>query len=121
MNSSKIFLTSLIIIAATAILTSCYRDKEDLLYGSDCSNPSIQEGVKFAKVDSIITNYCVSCHSPSGGYSPDLSTKCSIVQRWSAINTECIVKQTMPEGEPLSTADQQAITDWINAGHEYTN
>ena len=103
-------------------ISSCYKDKEDLLYPNsrDCSNPSVQKGAKFTAVESIIQSNCVSCHS-ANGTSPNLSTPCTIVDNWSNINNACVVNQTMPQSGPLSSTDQQAITDWVNAGHLYTN
>ena len=106
------------------MLSSCYKDHEEILYpssGGDCSNPAILKGVKFTAVESIIQANCISCHSTSGGFSPNLSTACSIITNWSNINTACVVDKTMPTSGPLPSADQQAITDWVNAGHLYTN
>lgn len=108
----------------TIVLFSCYKDKEELLYpqnSADCSNPAIQKGTKFLAVESIIQNNCTSCHSPSGGTAPDLSTSCKIVDQWDRIHERCVQIKDMPTSGPLSTANQQSITDWVNAGHLYTN
>lgn len=125
MFNSKIFKITVGLCLAAVTVSSCYKDKEDLLLLQipDCENSSINAGAKFTAVRSIISSQCAtsSCHSPSGGQSPDLSTNCSIIERWNAINIECVIDQSMPMSGPLSTTDQQAITDWINAGHKYTD
>ena len=106
------------------LISSCYKDKEELLYATsttvDCSNPSIQKGVKFTSVAAIIQSNCVSCHN-TGGTSPDLSTSCQIVDKWDRINVRCVQDKDMPTSGPLSVANQNSITDWVNAGHLYTN
>ena len=111
-------------IGVSVFFSSCYKDKEELLYPSnntaDCSNPAVQKGVKFTAVQSVIQSSCVSCHN-NGGTSPNLTNACNIVDSWSRINTRCVIQQNMPPSAPLSVSNQQAITDWINAGHLYTN
>ena len=121
MNSKKALVISAAIFMVSLIISGCYRDKEDLLYGSDCSNTAVSPGTKFTAVQSLINSQCTSCHSPSGGTAPDLSTPCSIVEKWSSINNVCVIVKTMPPGGQLSSSNQQVISDWINAGHLYTN
>ena len=70
-------------------------------------------------VEGIINNKCVSCHN--GNQSPNLTAACNIVNEWSDVYRECVLDKTMPQGSPLPTAEQQAITDWVNAGHKYTD
>ena len=106
-------------------LTGCYHDKEELLYPSDttrdCSNPTSTKGPLFTQVESICQANCISCHSTSGGQTPDLTTACSIVDKWDRIKVRCVDLKTMPQGNPLSTQDQQKITAWVNAGHKFTD
>ena len=126
MNKKLIFSSLSFILIGTVILTGCYNDKEELLYPSssvvkDCSNPAITKGPKFTQVQSIINASCTSCHSVSGGTSPDLSTACQIVDKWDRIKQRCVVDQDMPTSAPLSSTDQAAITTWVDAGHKYTD
>lgn len=111
-------------ISVSVFFSSCYKDKEELLYPSnntaDCSNPAVQKGVKFTAVQSVIQSNCVSCHG-NVGTSPDLTNACNIVDGWSRINTRCVIQRNMPPSAPLNITDQQAITDWVIAGHLYTN
>jgi len=114
----------LICLTGSIFLFSCYKDKEELLYpqpSADCSNTSVQKGAQFIAVEFIIQNNCTSWHSASGGRPPDLSTACKIVDKWDRIQVRCVQDKDMPTSGPLSTADQQSITDWVNAGHLYTN
>jgi len=81
-------------------------------------------GPNFINVRTIIRSNCggSSCHLNGGaqrGYNFD--NECSIVSYWSKINSTCVTLQSMPTSGPLSSADRQAITTWVNAGHLYTN
>ena len=129
MKRKNIFKALFGIVLSTSIVTGCYRDKEDLLYGSNCTNTlsqdlndcadtGVQQGSKFTAVESIINNNCISCHN-NGGTSPDLSSKCAIVENWSIIKQECVIEKTMPTSGPLSDADQQIIKDWANTCFKY--
>lgn len=68
----KLFLLSLLLAAGLLSISSCYYDKEDLLYGGAntvCTDTS--SNVSYSqKVVPILQQYCYSCHSggfPSGG------------------------------------------------------
>lgn len=116
-----IFLFVSISLIQLILFGSCSKESEDIVNtpGADCSNPAIQKGLKFTAVESIINSKCVSCHN--GNQSPNLTTACNIVNNWSLINDVCVVRKTMPQNGPLPTAEQQAITDWVEAGHKYTD
>lgn len=124
MYKLKIFFFFCLALFIGTFISGCYKDKEELLYPSnntaDCSNPAVQKGVKFTAVQSVIQSNCISCHN-NGGTAPDLTNACNIVDGWSRINTRCVIQKTMPPSAPLNITDQQAITDWVNAGHLYTN
>ncbi|MBL0357437.1 MAG: hypothetical protein IPP72_11375 [Chitinophagaceae bacterium] len=87
------------------------------------------KGAKFTLMRNLITTRCSNgsgCHMNGGnkaGYNFD--NDCSIVTNWSAINGSCITGQlsTMPISPqaPLTTAEKAVITNWINAGHKYTD
>jgi len=103
------------------LLVSCKNDKEDIIYGNqDCSDSTKTAGGKFLLVDSLVQQKCVNCHN-QGGNSPNLDSKCNVVNYWESINRVCVINKTMPKAGPLSSSDQQLITDWVNAGHLYTN
>ena len=88
--------------------------------------PVQPSGPKFAAVRTLITNRCSGsgCHmngGSGGGYNFD--SDCSILTYWSKINSATVTNKTMPRSPqaPFTTAEQQAITDWVNAGHLYSN
>jgi hypothetical protein len=80
------------------------------------------EGVKFNAVRNLMVARCGSCHF-NGGNSGSLNfdDKCNIVTKWEIINTRSVILGTMPQQNPLSTSEKQIITDWVNAGHRYTD
>ncbi len=129
MSNKKLLLSLTVVFALVVMITGCYKDKEELLYPAsgalDCADSTVQKGPMFTAVETIIKNECVSCHATSanGGtdQSPILSTACNIVDNWSPINSACVVNKSMPTSGPLSAANQQAITSWVNAGHKYTD
>lgn len=122
MKKSIVFFVVLnVSIFQLGVLTSCSKESTDTVNtpGADCSNPAIQKGPKFTAVESIINNKCISCHN--GNQSPNLTTACNIVNEWSDIKYRCVEVKNMPQSGPLPTAEQQAITDWVDAGHKYTD
>lgn len=119
-KSKKIVLGLSLVVAVSLIATSCYKDREELLYPDKvCTNATLK-GPKFSAVESIIQSECVSCHN-TGGTSPDLSSACNIVAEADGIYNECVVEQVMPQAAPLSSVNQAIITEWYNAGHKYTD
>lgn len=80
------------------------------------------EGVKFNAVRNLMVSKCGSCHFNGGNSgSVNFDDKCNIVTKWERINIRCVVQGTMPQAGPLSTSEKQIITDWVNAGHRYTD
>jgi len=121
-KSKKIIFSFTLVAAISLVATSCYKDREELLYGTkaaDCSNPDAQ-GPKFAAVELLVQSKCVSCHS-AGGTSPDLSTSCNILSNYEGIYNDCVVSKTMPQGGSLTAAQISIIKGWYDAGHNYTD
>lgn len=89
----------------------------------------IASGPLFAQVRTLITNRCSGsgCHIGTGnsaaGYNFDAD--CNIVSKWSQINQSTVTYTLtkMPKSpQPLFTAAEKAIiTNWVNAGHRYTD
>lgn len=124
MNSRKIFLTVSLLTTISVVISSCYKDKEELLYSPDCSNPSKVAGPNFTAVKNIIIQNCSGCHlngNIEGGYAFD--SDCDIVNNWNLINGDCVnyTPHQMPTSQPLSDSDKTKITNWVNAGHKYTD
>lgn len=90
---------------------------------------STPKGPLFTNVRTLITNRCSGsgCHIGSGnsaaGYNFD--NDCNIVTYWSQINGSAVTYtlKRMPKSPQslLTAAEKQVITDWINAGHKYTD
>lgn len=91
----------------------------------------IPGGPMFAQVRNLISTRCngSGCHIGAGnnaaGYNFDAD--CNIVSKWSQINNTCVLYSPgwvkMPKNpQPLFTAAEKLIiTNWINAGHRYTD
>ena len=112
----------LIILASLCVLSSCYYDKEDLLYPTNCISANDVKGPKFTEVEALIKSSCNGCHlngGNDGGYNFD--GVCNIVNSWNAIYNSCVIRSDMPPGSPLNANQKQMITDWVNAGHRYTD
>lgn len=86
-------------------------------------------GPLFTNMRSLISSRCngSGCHIGTGnnaaGYNFD--NNCNIVSKWSQINQSCVTYTLtrMPKNpQPLLTAAEKlVITNWINAGHKYTD
>jgi uncharacterized membrane protein len=103
------------LIITSVILFACSK--------SDSTPTQPNNGPLFTAVKTIITSTCVGCHSGgnlNGGM--DLGTDDKIVTAKLRINARAVVTGDMPRGGPsLSTAQKQAITNWINAGGRTTD
>jgi len=84
----------------------------------------VPKGPLFTQVRAVITTKCGSCHLNGGnsaGYNFDAD--CSIVSKWSQINKACVTFQMnqMPPSQQLPASEKAMITNWVNAGHRYTD
>jgi hypothetical protein len=121
----KIILSVLIIIVCMVSLSSCYYDKEELLYGSSNTPCTDTTGtVSYAqKVIPVLQQYCYSCHSgsfPSGNiamgtYAADKA----IAQNGKLYGTisHSSGYVAMPQGMPkLGNCQIAVIKKWIDSG-----
>ncbi len=90
----------------------------------------VPQGPTFAAVRILITNRCSGsgCHMSGGsaaGYNFDAN--CSIVTYWDQINKTTVlytpgwVKMPKSPQTFFTAAEKATITNWINAGHRYTD
>jgi hypothetical protein len=81
-------------------------------------------GPKYYLVRNIVMGYCGPCHL-SGGVSGGVSldTDANIIAKWDRIKARAVdnLPSVMPQSGPLTAADKQKITDWVNAGHTVNN
>lgn len=117
----KISLPVLLIFVMT--LSSCYYDKEDLLYGNTACTDTSPVVSYSQKVVPMLQQNCYSCHtgnSPSGGIlMGTYNTDKAIGQNgklYGSIN-HASGYAPMPEGRPkMSTCQVAAIKKWIDTG-----
>lgn len=112
----------LILFAASLFIVSgCYYDREDLLYGNntcDTTNITYSQTIR-----SILTNNsCMSCHAgtgASGGINLDTYANVKAVadngKLYGSI-THAAGYVAMPQGGTMSSCDIKKIKAWIDAG-----
>jgi hypothetical protein len=102
----------------TALFTSCYIDKEDLLYGrSNCDTTT----VSFSKdVMPIINNRCstVGCHVQGGSGIGILEnhTQIKAMIDKGSFEQRVFVQRDMPTSGPLSDCQIEHLQKWIADG-----
>jgi len=91
----------------------------------------IASGPLFAQVRNLVSTRCngSGCHIGTGnnaaGYNFD--SDCNVVSKWSQINNTSVlyapgwVKMPKNPQPLLTTAEKAIITNWINAGHRYSD
>jgi uncharacterized membrane protein len=113
-------LFSLIIILTITFFSSCYYDREDLLYpGSGTVNCTTVSAKYNTDVKPILQTKCNSagCHnaaSAAGG--TVLETHAQVAAKTARITQRCFVDKTMPPGSPLSPGEISVIKCWIDSG-----
>ncbi|HMR92047.1 MAG TPA: hypothetical protein PKC69_07025, partial [Chitinophagaceae bacterium] len=83
---------------------------------------SAAAGPLFTAVRSMMATNCQSCHNntiANGGM--NWTIDCNIVINKDRIKTKAVDEGSMPPTGPLSQADKDKITNWINAGGRYTD
>ena len=88
-------------------------------------------GPKYAAVKQLISGgggsgFCGPCHINGGmDGGKNFDTDASIISNWDRINARAVdnLPSAMPPppNVPLTNADKQKITDWINAGHRQSD
>ena len=100
------------------LLESCYRDKEDLLYGTDnCDTTTVSFT---ADIMPIINNSCatVGCHVQGGSGVGIFENYTQIKSKVDdgSFEQRVVVQQDMPPSGPLSDCQIKHIKKWINDG-----
>lgn len=115
---------------AAANYTIGVKDANGCTKTSTATVANVASGPLFAQVRTLISARCSGsgCHMNGGsaaGYNFD--NDCSIVAKWAEINHTSVLYTNgwvrMPKSpQPfLTAAEKQKITDWITAGHRYTD
>ena len=103
------------------VLTSCYYDVEEELYGTNCDLNNVTYSVTIKNI--LNNNACLSCHvgaTPSGGFTLDsyagVKAKVTDGRLVGAIN-HYPGFSPMPQGlGKLSQCDIDKVMAWIQAG-----
>lgn len=104
-------------IALGFLFASCLTnvDEEIEVLNEDPANPDPCASVTFAAdVKPIIDANCVQCHGAGGNF-PNLTTYNGVSANAAIVKSE-VVARTMPQGTPLSDAEIQAISCWVDNG-----
>jgi len=120
------FIFSILIISCVVFISSCYYDKEDLLYGNVNSGPCTDTTgiVSYSqKVVPMLQQQCYSCHSgsfPSGGIVMGTYTTDKAIGQngklFGSINYSSGFSP-MPKGMPkMNNCQIATIKKWIDAG-----
>jgi hypothetical protein len=119
----RIVFSIFMLIVFLLSLTSCYNDKEELLYGTTMSCDTVSAVSYTQKIVPIFQNACYSCHSgtsPSGAiamgtFNTDKAVAAS--GRLMGSLHHAAGYSAMPQGAAkLSTCNIAIIQKWVNAG-----
>lgn len=110
MYSNVKFKTKLLALLSVVLLSSCLTNVDEEQELDPCNTVTFTLDVK-----PIIDANCISCHSTSGGQSPNLETYQAISANANLVKSEVVAK-TMPIGGSLTDAEIQAISCWVDNG-----
>jgi hypothetical protein len=105
---------------AVLSFSSCYYDKEELLYpGSNQPVDCTTVAAKFsADISPIMSGKCATsgCHDVTAAGGVILQTYAQISAAKDRINVRCVVQKSMPPSGPLPLSDINKLKCWIDAG-----
>lgn len=114
-----------VLITCIFFISSCYYDKEELLYGNDNANCTEATGtVSYSqKVVPVLQQFCYSCHTgnfPSGGITMGTYTADKVVAQNGKLYGSISYSagfSPMPKGMPkLSNCRIAVIKKWVDSG-----
>jgi hypothetical protein len=117
MKRTRLLLTILTLF----VLSGCYYDKEDLLYGGSCDTTNVAYSTT---ITSLLNNYgCMGCHvgsNPSGGINLETYANVKTVvdngKLYGSI-THTTGFKPMPDGAAkMTTCDINKVKTWIDTG-----
>lgn len=113
MNNLKIKKAFLLFICITS-LSSCLTNVDEEMV-IDPGEPDPCASITFAmNVKPIIDNNCVGCHSAGGNF-PNLTSFSGISANAANVKFQ-VANGLMPQGNPLSDEEIQAIVCWVDNG-----
>ena len=114
-----------VLIICIFFITSCYYDKEDLLYGNDNAPCTDTTGpISYSqKVVPVLQQFCYNCHTgnfPSGGIAMGTYTTDKVVAQNGKLYGSISYSagfSPMPQGMPkLRKCQIEVIKKWVDAG-----
>lgn len=118
LKKSRGFIGTLVMVIVSIAFTSCYFDKEELLYGQSECTPM---DVRFEQhILPIVQNSCavVGCHV-QGGLAPGIFenyTQIKDAVDRGSFQQRVLVNRDMPPSSPLSNCQLDFIRAWIEEG-----
>lgn len=108
-------------IFCTIVVSSCYYDKEDLLYGNNCNTTNVTYS---STITVLLNNYgCLGCHvgaNPSGGINLETHANVKTVidngRLFGAINHASGFVPMPDGGAKMTPCDISKVKAWIDAG-----
>ena len=100
--------------------TSCYYDNYEDLY-KDLPIQCDTLDVKYTtKVQAIVSDNCLLCHSPTGGQLPDLSTYQGLIDNENKIKTKTnSVTDPMPPTGQMARCNIETLNYWYSIGSPF--
>ncbi|MFT4644468.1 MAG: hypothetical protein ACI8ZX_000871 [Planctomycetota bacterium] len=104
----------LILIVSLLVLSSCYNDNEEDLYGLECVT---EELTYVNELERVISSSCATsgCHD-AGAVIGDYTNYNNIKADSGIIFERAIVQKDMPKGFALSDCDFKLLQNWIEQG-----
>lgn len=104
----------LMIMVSLFVLSSCYNDNEEDLYGLECKTENLTYG---NDLEEVIATSCATagCHA-AGTNNKDYSSYNKIIVDTGIIFERSIVQKDMPPSEVLSDCNYKLLQSWIVQG-----
>lgn len=110
-----------LLVIASIVVASCYYDKEEELYGTNCNTVNVSFSTT---VNALLQQYgCLGCHSgPGGSGNVNLQGHANVKQvalsgkLYGAISHSPGFKPMPQGGNKMSDCDIKKIKSWIDAG-----
>ena len=99
------------------------RDANSREQNKEINIDTVLIGTLFKTVKHLLVTKCAPCHvgyNPQGGL--DWNNACDVLNGWDRIKERAVFgnPSLMPQSGLLPLNERIKITDWINAGHNYT-
>ncbi|MDZ4666789.1 MAG: hypothetical protein SGJ00_02790 [bacterium] len=99
------------VMVLLGFLSSCYKDKEELLYPGSVGVNDTTAATYNAYIKPLIATRCVNCHPNYGDYAG-----LNGVVSNGKFKDRVVTAKTMPQGSSLTAAQISKISLWLNAG-----